>query len=234
MADKKYLDPNPPLENRTVRSFKRIAIAQDSEFKKQNLKELQTDECNITHKAHTSAKIDDKLKTDPKIVEPFIKAFSTLKKFYPAGCRFRPSDDMTAKYYLKNNILGQPMKALIIPEECDHIFSIPLVISPAIQEKQNGIAIAGDLTAQNLEISGHESKEEPDVISLPGEIEPPREEWFIEEISLPPSVADTDLIFCHLILNKIEKEEAYVIVTSIIFGVMVVDVKPERPRFVMV
>jgi len=54
------------VENRTVRSFKRIAIEQDSEsepeFKKQNLKELQTDECNITHKAHTSAKIDDKVK----------------------------------------------------------------------------------------------------------------------------------------------------------------------------
>ena len=72
------------VENRTVRSFKRIAIEQDSEsepeFKKQNLKELQTDECNITHKAHTSAKIDDKVKTDPKMVEPFIKAFNTLKK----------------------------------------------------------------------------------------------------------------------------------------------------------
>ncbi|KAL0684197.1 hypothetical protein Bca4012_051045 [Brassica carinata] len=84
MADKKYLDPNPPLENRTVRSFKRISIAQDSEsepeFKKQKLEELQTDECNIAHKAHTRAKIDDKVKTDPKLVEPFIKAFNTIKK----------------------------------------------------------------------------------------------------------------------------------------------------------
>ncbi|CAN6846751.1 unnamed protein product, partial [Brassica oleracea] len=73
MADKKYLDPNPPL-----------AIAHDSEsepeFKKQNLEELQTDECNIAHKPHTSAKIDDKIKTDPKLVEPFIKFFNTLKK----------------------------------------------------------------------------------------------------------------------------------------------------------
>ncbi|CAN7072968.1 unnamed protein product [Brassica oleracea var. botrytis] len=216
MADKKYLDPNPPLENRTVRSFKRIAIAQDSEFKKQNLKELQTDECNITHKAHTSAKIDDKLKTDPKIVEPFIKAFSTLKKF-------RPSDDMTAKYYLKNNILGQPMKALIIPEECypretewhcycrrpngpesrnlwTRVGEDTIVFDP----RGNGVGIKCTYALT-------EQKEEPDVISLPGEIEPPREEWFIEEISLPPSVADTDLIFCHLILNKIEKEEAYVV-----------------------
>ncbi|KAF2563615.1 hypothetical protein F2Q70_00016980 [Brassica cretica] len=168
MADKKYLDPNPPLENRTVRSFKRISIAQDSEsepeFKKQKLEELQTDECNIAHKAHTSAKIDDKVKTDPKLVEPFIKAFNTIKKFYPAGCRFRPSHDMMANYYMKNKVLGQPMKALIIPEECDNFFSIPPRDLP------------GDLTAQNLEISEHESEEESDVISLPGGIEPPREE----------------------------------------------------------
>ncbi|WZZ50394.1 hypothetical protein YC2023_050501 [Brassica napus] len=55
-----------------------------------------------------------------------------------------------------------------------------------------------------------EKEEESDVISLPGGIEPPREEWFIEEISQPPSIVDTDLVFCHVILNKIEKEEAYV------------------------
>ena len=54
-----------------------------------------------------------------------------------------------------------------------------------------------------------DQEKESDDISLPGEIEPPREEWFIEEISLPPSVADTDLVFCHVILNKIEKEEEY-------------------------
>ncbi|CDY15771.1 hypothetical protein HID58_059758 [Brassica napus] len=86
MADKKYLDPNPPLGMCTcdVYIIRRIAIAQNSEsepeFKKQNLKELQTDECNIAHKAHTIAKIDDKDKTDPKLVEPFIKAFNTIKK----------------------------------------------------------------------------------------------------------------------------------------------------------
>lgn len=54
-----------------------------------------------------------------------------------------------------------------------------------------------------------EQEEESDNISLPGEIEPPREEWFIEEISLPSSVADTNLVLCHVILNKIEKEEEY-------------------------
>ena len=51
-----------------------------------------------------------------------------------------------------------------------------------------------------------EQEEEFNDISLPGEIEPTREEWFVEEISLPPSVDDTDLVFCHVILNKIEKE----------------------------
>ncbi|KAL0655735.1 hypothetical protein Bca4012_076319 [Brassica carinata] len=67
-----------------VETMKRIAVGQDSEFepefKKQNLEELQTDECNIAYKSPTNAKIDDKVKTDPKLVEPFIKAFNTLKK----------------------------------------------------------------------------------------------------------------------------------------------------------
>ncbi|WZZ14755.1 hypothetical protein YC2023_107844 [Brassica napus] len=114
MAEKKYLNSNSPLGTCTC----------DPEFKKQNLEELQTDDCNIAHKPRTSAKIDDKVKTDLKLVEPFIKFFNTLKKFYHVGCRLRPSDDMMANNYLKNKVLGQPMKALIIPEECDHIISI--------------------------------------------------------------------------------------------------------------
>ena len=51
-----------------------------------------------------------------------------------------------------------------------------------------------------------EQEEESDDISLPGEIESPREKWFIKEISLPLSVY-TDFVFCHVILNKIEKDE---------------------------
>lgn len=39
------------------------------------------EECNnISHKAHISAKIYDKVETDPLLVEPFIKTFNTLKK----------------------------------------------------------------------------------------------------------------------------------------------------------
>ncbi|CAN6906707.1 unnamed protein product [Brassica oleracea] len=228
-ADKKYLDPNPPLENRTVHPFKRIAVGQDSEFepefKKQNLEELQTDECNIAYKSPTNAKIDDKVKTDPKLVEPFIKAFNTLKnclRFYPAGCRFRPSDDMMVNYYPKNKVLGQPTKALIIPEECDHIFSIPprdlpgRIMRPKGPESKNLWTRVGEDTTmfapQGNDVGIKrtyaltEQEEEFNDISLPGEIEPTREEWFVEEISLPPSVDDTDLVFCHVILNKIEKE----------------------------
>ncbi|KAG2288862.1 hypothetical protein Bca52824_048466 [Brassica carinata] len=173
----------------------RIAIAQNSEsepeFKKQNLKELQTDECNIAHKAHTIAKIDDKDKTDPKL----------------------------------NKVLGQPMKALIIPEECDHIFSIPPRDLPGYPietewhcycrrpngpESRNLWTRVGKRCWYQTYYALTEKEEESDVISLPGGIEPPREEWFIEEISQPPSIVDTDLVFCHVILNKIEKEEAYV------------------------
>ncbi|KAG2252125.1 hypothetical protein Bca52824_082261 [Brassica carinata] len=165
------------------------------------------EECNnISHKAHISAKIYDKVETDPLLVEPF----------YPAGCRFLPSDDMMANYYLKNKVLGQPMNARIIPGECPHIFSIPPRDLPGYPietewhcycRKPNGQDPRNLWTrvGEDTTVFGKES----DDISLPGEIEPPREEWFIEEISLPPSVADTDLVFCHVILNKIEKEEEY-------------------------
>ncbi|KAL0759260.1 hypothetical protein Bca101_075410 [Brassica carinata] len=195
-----------------VETMKRIAVGQDSEFepefKKQNLEELQTDECNIAYKSPTNAKIDDKVKTDPKLVEPFIKAFNTLKnclRFYPAGCRFRPSDDMMVNYYPKNKVLGQPTKALIIPEE-----------RPKGPESKNLWTRVGEDTTmfapQGNDVGIKrtyaltEQEEEFNDISLPGEIEPTREEWFVEEISLPPSVDDTDLVFCHVILNKIEKE----------------------------
>ncbi|CAN7011357.1 unnamed protein product [Brassica oleracea var. botrytis] len=141
---------------------------------------------------------------------------------------------MMTNYYLKNKVLGQPMKALIIPEECDHIFSIPPRDLP-------GYPMETEWHCYCRRPNGPESRnlwtrvgEDTNVFDPQGNVvEPPREEWFIEQISLPPSVADTDLVFCHAILNKIEKEEAY-IATSIIFGVMVVDVKPERPPFVMV
>ncbi|KAF3527179.1 hypothetical protein F2Q69_00049190 [Brassica cretica] len=183
------------------------------------------EECNnIAHKAHISAKIYDKVETDPLLVEPF----------YPAGCRFFPSDDMMANYYLKNKVLGQPMNARIIPGECPHIFSIPPRDLPGYPietewhcycRKPNGqdprslwTRVGEDTTVFGPRGNGvgikrtyalTDQEKESDDISLPGEIEPPREEWFIEEISLPPSVADTDLVFCHVILNKIEKEEEY-------------------------
>ncbi|KAL0866374.1 hypothetical protein Bca101_045492 [Brassica carinata] len=301
MADQKDLDPNPPLEDRTVRPLKSIAIAHESEpeLKQQKLEELQRkayhsvlraskaetsptshekiatssltsvqeslvgkcirsrftdeddlpsnekqafedvlhafnaesptlsssraliifDECNSTHRAHISAKIDDKVKTDPSLVEPFIKTFNTIKKFYPDGCRFRPSDDMMANYYLKNKVLGQPMKARIIPGECYQIFSIPprdlpgypretewhcYCRKPNGQESRNLWTRVGEDTTV-FDPQGNsvgikrtyaltDQEEESDDIFLPGEIEPPREEWFIEEISLPSSVADTDLV----------------------------------------
>ncbi|KAG2252126.1 hypothetical protein Bca52824_082262 [Brassica carinata] len=171
------------------------------------------EECNnISHKAHISAKIYDKVETDPLLVEPF----------YPAGCRFLPSDDMMANYYLKNKVLGQPMNARIIPGECPHIFSIPPRDLPGYPietewhcycRKPNGqdprslwTRVGEDTTVFGPQGNGvgikrtyalTDQEKESDDISLPGEIEPPREEWFIEEISLPPSVADTDLVFCH-------------------------------------
>ncbi|CAG7862813.1 unnamed protein product [Brassica rapa] len=116
-------------------------------------------------------------------------------RFYHVGCRLRPSDDMMANNYLKNKVLGQPMKALIIPEECDHIISI----SPRDLPVGEDITVfdpQGNDVGVKRTYALIEHDEESDDISLPDEIESPREEWFIEEISLPPSVADTDLVFC--------------------------------------
>ncbi|CDY30750.1 BnaC05g51470D [Brassica napus] len=66
---------------------------------------------------------------------------------------------MMANYFLNNKVLGQPKKEVIIPEECDHIFSIPPRCLP------------GEQTAQNLEFSGHESKLEPYVMTSEDEDE---------------------------------------------------------------
>ncbi|CAH8349146.1 unnamed protein product [Eruca vesicaria subsp. sativa] len=196
------------------------------------------DECNNAHKAHITDKIDDKIKTDPPLVEPLIKASNTTKivepkhRLYPAGCRFCPSDDMMANYFLKYKALGKPMKARTILEERHDIFSIPPRDFPGypretewhfycrklIGEDPRSLwtRVGKDTTVFDPEGKGvgikrtyalTEQEQESDDIFLPGETEPPREEWFIEEISLPPSVADTDLVLCHVILNKIEKEE---------------------------
>ncbi|CAF2171248.1 unnamed protein product [Brassica napus] len=183
------------------------------------------EECNnIDHKAHISAKIYDKVETDPLLVEPF----------HPAGCRFLPSDDMMANYYLRNKVLEQPINACIIPGECPHIFSIPPRDLPGYPietewhcycRKPNGqdprslwtrmgedtivFGLEGNSVGIKRTYALTDQEKGSDDIFLPGEIEPPREEWFIEEISLPPSVVDTDLVFCHVILNKIEKKEEY-------------------------
>uniref|UniRef100_A0A0D3CU51 NAC domain-containing protein n=1 Tax=Brassica oleracea var. oleracea TaxID=109376 RepID=A0A0D3CU51_BRAOL len=175
---------------------------------------------------------NDSVSTRRKGCVHVLSSFS--QGFYPAGCRFLPSDDMMANYYLKNKVLGQPMNARIIPGECPHIFSIPPRDLPGYPietewhcycRKPNGqdprslwTRVGEDTTVFGPQGNGvgikrtyalTDQEKESDDISLPGEIEPPREEWFIEEISLPPSVADTDLVFCHVILNKIEKEEEY-------------------------
>ncbi|KAF8114725.1 hypothetical protein N665_0034s0064 [Sinapis alba] len=193
--------------------------------------------CNNAHKVLTD---DHKIKSDPPLVEPLIKALNTRKivepkhRLYPAGCRFCPPDDMMANYFLKYKALGWPMKARIKLEERHDIFSIPPHDFPGYPRQKEWhfycrkligqdprslwTRVGEDNTVFDEEGNGvgikrtyalTEQEEESDDISLPGEIEPPREEWFIEEISLPSSVADTDLVLCHVILNKIEKREEY-------------------------
>ncbi|CAF2043388.1 unnamed protein product [Brassica napus] len=96
-------------------------------------------------------------------------------RFYHVGCRLRPSDDMMANNYLKNKVLGQPMKALIIPEE-----------RPSGPKSRNLLTRVGeDITVfdpQGNDVGVKriyaliEHDEESDDISLPDEIESPREE----------------------------------------------------------
>ncbi|CAN6972777.1 unnamed protein product [Brassica rapa subsp. trilocularis] len=127
------------------------------------------------------------------------------------------------------------MKALIIPEECDHIISISPRDLPGYPRetlwhcycrRPSGPKSRNLLTRVGEDITVFDPQG--------NDVESPREEWFIEEISLPPSVADTDLVFCQEWFIEEISLSPSVIATSIIFGVMVVDVKPKRPRSVMV
>ncbi|KAL0706346.1 hypothetical protein Bca4012_072772 [Brassica carinata] len=139
--------------------------------------------------------------------------FIPVPRFYPAGCRFRPSDDMMANYFLNNKVLGQPKKEVIIPEERTN-GPEPRILWTRVGEDTTVFDPQGSVVGIKCTYALTEQEEVSDDISLPDEIEPPREELFIEEISLPPSVVDTDLVLCHVILNKIEKLEPYVMTSE--------------------
>ncbi|KAL0756252.1 hypothetical protein Bca101_093920 [Brassica carinata] len=170
------------------------------------------DECN--NKAHIN-----------KIVEP-------RSRLLPEGLHFRPTD-LEMAIFLKQKALGQPIEACIIPEERHDIFSIPPRDLPGypeethwyyycwksmgqqdprslwtrfredtavFDEEENCVAIKRRFTLV-------EREEECNDVFLPDEEEPPVEEWFIKEISLPPSVADSEFVLCHVVLKKREKKK---------------------------
>ncbi|KAG5386243.1 hypothetical protein IGI04_037713 [Brassica rapa subsp. trilocularis] len=165
------------------------------------------DECN--NKAHIN-----------KIVEP-------RSRLLPEGLHFRPTDVEMA-IFLKQKALGQPIEACIIPEERHDIFSIPPRDLPGYPEETHWYYYCWKSTGQQdprslwtrfredtavfdeeencvavkRRFTLVEREEECNDVFLPDEEEPPVEEWFIKEISLPPSVADRRR-------RKKEEEEYY-------------------------
>ncbi|CDY27203.1 BnaA09g35990D [Brassica napus] len=175
------------------------------------------DECN--NKAHIN-----------KIVEP-------RSRLLPEGLHFRPTD-LEMAMFLKQKALGQPIEACIIPEERHDIFSIPPRDLPGYPEETHWYYYCWKSTGQQdprslwtrfredtavfdeeencvaikRRFTLVEQEEECNDVFLPDEEEPPVEEWFIKEISLPPSVADSEFVLCHVVLKKREKmkeEEEY-------------------------
>ncbi|KAF8102062.1 hypothetical protein N665_0201s0351 [Sinapis alba] len=179
------------------------------------------------------------IKTDLPLVEAFTtaKIVEPRSRLLPEDLKFRPTD-LEMATFLKQKVLGQPIEACILPEERHDIFSIPPRDLPGYPEEthwyyycmkpkgqnprslwtrfredtavfdpeENCVGIKRRFTIIELE-------EDSNDIFLPDEEEPPMEDWFIKEISLPSSVADTDLVLCHVILKKREKtneeEEEY-------------------------
>ncbi|CAH2063962.1 unnamed protein product [Thlaspi arvense] len=184
-------------------------------------------ECNRTHKSPVAIE-DDEIKTDTPLrrTEPKFRAL-------PIGFRFRPTDYQLLNNFLKKKALGQPMKSRFTPQECLDIFSksprdLPdypeerhwyffckkfndqdpqnlwtqigedtIVVDP----QENGVGIKRPFTLA-------EQEEESCDIYLSDEEEPLKEEWFLDEISLLSTVADTDWVVCHVFLNwKVKKQE---------------------------
>ncbi|CAH2063960.1 unnamed protein product [Thlaspi arvense] len=179
------------------------------------------DESNSTHEAQIA--IDDKIKT----VTPLRK--ESKYKGLPECFEFRPEDDEMVKYYLKKKAQGHPMNR---PEECHDILSKPPRDLPDYPEethwyyfckKPNGqdpqnlwtqigkASIVVDPQGNRVGIKRaftltEQEEEESCDIYLSDEEEPPREEWFLDEISLLPTVAVTDWVMCHVFLERREKK----------------------------
>ncbi|KAL0848211.1 hypothetical protein Bca101_021458 [Brassica carinata] len=196
------------------------------------------------NKAHTSSSIDDNNKADPPLIESSTtaKIVEPRSRLLPVDIYFRPTD-LQMSIFLKQKALGQPIDACIVPEERHDIFSIPprdlpgypeethwyyYCMKPKGQEDPRSLwtrfredtAVFDDQQENCVGIKRRYTLVEPeeecnDDIFLPDEEEPPVEEWFIKEISLPSCVADTDLVLCHVVLkkrvkpNEVEEEEYY-------------------------
>ncbi|CAN8272902.1 unnamed protein product [Cochlearia groenlandica] len=161
-------------------------------------------------------------------------------KDLPVGFRFRPTDCEISTYFLKRKVLGQPLKAHTIPQECNDIFSKHPRYLPGYPREEHWYFYCIKLEKQ-VTTNSHDSNilwtqigEETNVMdpndALVGikrsftlfehaeessdmcffdeeeEEEAPQYNWYMDEISLPLIVADTDLVVCHVFGEKIEHE----------------------------
>ncbi|CAH8360503.1 unnamed protein product [Eruca vesicaria subsp. sativa] len=157
-----------------------------------------------------------------KIVEP-------RSRLLPEDLYFRPTS-LEMSTYLKQKVLGQPIEACIIPEERHNIFSTPPRDLPGYPEETHWYYYCRKPKGQETQSMWTRFRENTDVLDeeencvgikrrftivekeeecndifLADEEEPPVEEWFLKEISLPSSVAVTDLVLCKVVLKKRER-----------------------------
>ncbi|CAA7043596.1 unnamed protein product [Microthlaspi erraticum] len=141
----------------------------------------------------------------------------------PVGFRFRPTNYEISTYFLKKKALGQPITNRIVPEECHDIFSRHPRDLPGYPEEDHYYYFCrkrkDQVSTTNSQNVWTPIREATDVLdrrnnnALVGiklrftlvEHEQEEDNWFLDEISLPETIAETDWVFCHIFL-KIKPE----------------------------
>ncbi|XP_010436049.1 PREDICTED: NAC domain-containing protein 104 [Camelina sativa] len=154
----------------------------------------------------------------------------------PIGMRFRPSDLEMAVYFLYKRAFGLQMNARIVPDNCHDIFSRHPHDLPEYEkedehwyfyrEKSKSPTKSYNLwipTGEETEVLDpkkndklvgikhsfafiENEEEESEKNGLPDEEETPKYNWYLDEISLPLTVTDTDWTMCHVYCKNTKPE----------------------------